>query len=195
MQPVPCWEKVWALPENAPPGSSLRVFKWVKTDKKQHFSDDEGDGDQPLAPLPDEPEAVEGDDEMDQDEATGSVAANTPVPASREVSEPVVPKEESKPATPKPHPLSISFQPPSPTPATDDGLEDSLKPTRDALSSAVPDITPDSMSIDMSGLGPDGEPFEGTNDLTQLHPSDAILGGPLLEQEGMQEDPFTGPSA
>ena len=35
MQPVPCWEKVWGPPEGAPPGTTLRVFKWVKTDKKQ----------------------------------------------------------------------------------------------------------------------------------------------------------------
>lgn len=35
MQPVPCWEKVWGPPDNAPPGTTLRVYKWVKTDKKQ----------------------------------------------------------------------------------------------------------------------------------------------------------------
>ncbi|KAF7799318.1 hypothetical protein EIP86_010550 [Pleurotus ostreatoroseus] len=193
MQPVPCWEKVWALPENAPPGSSLKVYRWVKTDKKQQFSDDEGDGDQPLAPLPDEPEAVEGDDEMDQDETANSVAANTPAPISREVSEPLAPKEESKPASPKPHPLSMSFQPPSPTPAPDDGLDDALKPADDALGIAVPDLTADSMNLDISGLGPDGEPFEGANDLSQLQASDPILGGPLLDQEAMEEDPFTNP--
>ncbi len=35
MQPVPCWEKVWGPPEGAPPGTTLRVYKWVKTNKKQ----------------------------------------------------------------------------------------------------------------------------------------------------------------
>lgn len=35
MQPVPCWEKVWGPPDGAAPGSTLRVYKWVKTDKKQ----------------------------------------------------------------------------------------------------------------------------------------------------------------
>ena len=35
MQPVPCWEKVWGPPDGAPPGTTFRVFKWVKTDKKQ----------------------------------------------------------------------------------------------------------------------------------------------------------------
>src|SRR6202042_247946 len=87
MQPVPCWEKVWSTPENAAPGSTLRVYKWVKTDKQQvsliqtclfsfiqpryslkQFSDDEDEVDVPLAPLPDEIEMVEGDED-DQDEA------------------------------------------------------------------------------------------------------------------------------
>jgi alpha-D-ribose 1-methylphosphonate 5-triphosphate synthase subunit PhnG len=35
MQPVPCWEKVWIVPEKAAPGSTLKVLKWVKTDKVQ----------------------------------------------------------------------------------------------------------------------------------------------------------------
>ena len=35
MQPVPCWEKVWVVPERAAPGSTLKVLKWVKTDRVQ----------------------------------------------------------------------------------------------------------------------------------------------------------------
>lgn len=35
MQPVPCWEKIWTLPENAPPGTTLKVYRWVKTEKRQ----------------------------------------------------------------------------------------------------------------------------------------------------------------
>ena len=35
MQPVPCWEKMWVIPESAAPGSTLKVLRWVKTDKKQ----------------------------------------------------------------------------------------------------------------------------------------------------------------
>ena len=35
MQPVPCWEKMWIVPESATPGSTLKVLRWVKTDKKQ----------------------------------------------------------------------------------------------------------------------------------------------------------------
>ena len=28
-------EKVWTLPDNAAPGSTLKVYKWVKTDRQQ----------------------------------------------------------------------------------------------------------------------------------------------------------------
>jgi len=35
MQPVQCWEKIWAVPDNAPAGSTLRVYRWVKTEKTQ----------------------------------------------------------------------------------------------------------------------------------------------------------------
>ena len=35
MQPVPCWEKVWVVPDNAPAGTTLKVYRWVKTDKVQ----------------------------------------------------------------------------------------------------------------------------------------------------------------
>lgn len=36
MQPVPCWEKVWIAPNSITPGSStLKVYKWVKTEKVQ----------------------------------------------------------------------------------------------------------------------------------------------------------------
>lgn len=34
MQPVPCWEKVWVTYQEAP-GSTLKVYKWVKSEKKQ----------------------------------------------------------------------------------------------------------------------------------------------------------------
>jgi len=162
------------------------VYKWVKTDKIQHFSDDEGETDQPLAPLPDEPEVVDGDDEMEQDDENKSIVRDSmTAPASREVSEPLQPREESKPATPKPHPLSVSFQAPSPSPAPqDDGLDDSLKPTVGDL-----DLSGD-LALDMSGIGPDGEPFESTGDISQLQSGDALLGGGPLLDETMADDPF-----
>ncbi|KAI0372515.1 hypothetical protein BV20DRAFT_939969 [Pilatotrama ljubarskyi] len=189
MQPVPCWEKVWGPPDGAAPGSTLRVYKWVKTDKKQQFSDDEGEADQPLAPIqPEEIEVVDGDEEMDQDEAAGSTAPDmTPGPMSRDVSEPAPAMkdgDESNKPSPKPHPLSISFQPPTPTPAPDDDvLDESLRPQEGDLSA--------NMSLDMGAMGPDGEPYESAGDMSQLQQSDTLLGGPLMDQS--MDDPFAVP--
>ncbi|KAI0827400.1 hypothetical protein BC628DRAFT_1338374 [Trametes gibbosa] len=189
MQPVPCWEKVWGLPDGAAPGSTLRVYKWVKTDRKQQFSDDEGEVDQPLAPIQlEEIEVVDGDDDMDQDEAAGSTAPDmTPGLLSREVSEPapaIREEVDSNKPSPKPHPLSISFQPPTPTPVTDDDvLDESLRPQEGDLGGDI--------SLDMGDMGPDGEAFESAGDLSQLQQTDALLGGPLMDQS--MEDPFAVP--
>lgn len=123
---------------------------------------------------------------MEQDDEIKSVAPDSATaPASREVSEPLQPREESKPATPKPHPLSVSFQPPSPSPAPhdqDDGLDDSLKPPEGNLDG--------DLSLDMTGMGPDGEAFENAGDMSQLQSGDALLGGGPLLDETMEEDPF-----
>ncbi|KIO33828.1 hypothetical protein M407DRAFT_240947 [Tulasnella calospora MUT 4182] len=71
--PVPCWEKQWVTPAGAGPGSTYKVMKWVKTDKKQDFSDDElaADADETQAPLRDEMEALAGaaDKEVEEQEA------------------------------------------------------------------------------------------------------------------------------
>jgi len=184
------------VPDSAPPGSTLKVFKWVKTDKKQQFSDDEGGMDEPLAPLPDEPEVVEGDEEIDQEEPTQSVP---PEAISRDVSEPVALKEEppSKVSSPKPHPLSISFQPSLPNETTDDVLDDSLKGLGGDISATVDvsgALSPEGMAdLDMSQLGPDGTAFEGAQDLTQMEQTDSLLGGNMMD-DAMDADPFVTPS-
>ncbi|OJT10705.1 hypothetical protein TRAPUB_12798 [Trametes pubescens] len=192
MQPVPCWEKVWGPPDGAAPGSTLKVYKWVRTDKKQQFSDDEGEVDQPLAPIqPEEIEVVDGDDDMDQDEAAGSTAPDmTPGLMSRDVSEPAPAlreEDDSAKPSPKPHPLSISFQPPTPTPAPeddDDVLDEALRPPPEG------DLGVD-MSLELAGMGPDGEAFEAAGDLSQLQETDALLGGSLMDES--MEDPFAVP--
>ncbi|KAH9834991.1 uncharacterized protein C8Q71DRAFT_710863 [Rhodofomes roseus] len=197
MQPVPCWEKVWVLPENAAPGSTLKVYKWIKSDRKQQFSDDENETDQPLAPLPepDEVEVVDGDEDIDQDEVNTSVAPETAA-ASRDVSEmPMGLKDDSpsKPGTPKPHPLSMSF---TPGLDTDDALDESLKPREGELDAAVgADGMGDmgGITLDMTGVGPDGEPFEGAS-LSQLQSDDALLGAGSLMDSNL-EDPFAPPSS
>lgn len=145
----------------------------------------------------------DGDEEIDQDEAATSVAPET-TPVSRDVSEPLVPKDESKPATPKPHPLSISFQPPTPTPGPEDALDDSLKPLEGVLGTDALDdsLTPlegglgadalgAEITLDMSQMGPDGEPFEAAQNTTQFQADDSLLGGALMDET--IDDPFAMP--
>ncbi|KAI9461169.1 hypothetical protein F5148DRAFT_1215514 [Russula earlei] len=198
MQPVPCWEKVWVIPEKAAPGSTLKVLKWVKTDKVQQFSDDEGDVNEPLAPLPDEPEVAEGDDDVEQEDATQSVP---PEAMSRDASEPILPKEElpSKVPSPKPHPLSISFGPPLASEEEgDDGLGGALQGlVEDGLAGQVVDVAgplgaTDLVDLDLSQLGPDGTAFEAADDLTQrLQAADGILGADIVLNATLpDDDPF-----
>lgn len=193
MQPVPCWEKVWVVPEKAAPGSTLKVFKWVKTNKVQQFSDDEGDVNEPLAPLPDEPEVVEGDEDVEQEDASQSIQ---PEPVSRDMSEPMIPKDElpSKVSSPKPHPLSISFQPPLASEQVGDGLDNPLQGLGDDLTDQV-DVgdtlgTTDLVDLDLSQLGPDGTGFEATGDLTEMDPGDNLLvGGDILDTDPFAMEP------
>jgi len=179
MQPVQCWEKVWTVPENAS-ASALRVLRWVKTSKTQHFSDDEGAADEPLAPLPDDGEVVDGDDDEQDENATALVPP-----------EAVVPEEESKPASPKPQ-LSMGVM--------DDlegndalDIDDSLKVMetnmRQGVGVGLDDA--DSGLMDISSLAPDGLALEGTHDLSQMDADDALLDGPLqMDDSG---DPFAEP--
>lgn len=208
----------------------------------QQFSDDEGDVDEPLAPLPDEPEVVEGeeDDQDDKEESTPALAPD----ASREISElPPPSKEEestSKAPSPKPHPLSMSFQPSGlSADETVEDLDNPLQPNMESsdnnldigetnltmggeqvdegetltlgtpqemvggdLDLGVPDETGDGLDLgasmdveggegldlDLSGLGPDGEAFESAHDLSQMEPTDGILGGSMMDDS---MDPFS----
>lgn len=215
MQPVPCWEKVWVVPEKAAPGSTLKVLKWVKTNKvqvrpigepcgaglcsndgtaQQQFSDDEGDVNEPLAPLPDEPEVVEGDEDVEQEDATQSIPPET---VSRDISEPIVPKDElpSKVSSPKPHPLSISFQPPlASEQGGDDVLDNPLQGLEDDLTDqvVVGDTLVDTtnlVDLDLSQLGPDGTAFEAAGDLTEMEPGDNLLGGDILTGDPFAMEP------
>ncbi|KAJ8522015.1 hypothetical protein ONZ45_g1402 [Pleurotus djamor] len=178
MQPVPCWEKVWSTPtENGSAG--LKVYKWVKTEKTQQFSDDEGGADEPLAPLPDEPEAVEGDDEGDQEDGV-------PPAINREDS--TAPPKESEPPSKLPSPkpqLTMSLQPADTPDDAGDELDASLKPMDVSMEKLEGG---DGMEIDMTGLGPDGLDLDG-HSLAQMDAADALLGGPILDQT--DDDPFT----
>ncbi|KAJ7201314.1 hypothetical protein GGX14DRAFT_371309 [Mycena pura] len=182
MQPVQCWEKVWTVPEGAS-ASTLRVLRWVRTSKTQHFSDDEGAADEPLAPLPDDVEVVDGDDDEQDENATALVPP--------EALEAAVPEEEllSKPASPKPQ-LSMGVMD---DPEGNDALDDSLKVMETNMDQGVGVGLDDADSglMDISSLAPDGLALEGTHDLSQMGADDALLGGPLqMDDSG---DPFAEP--
>lgn len=202
--------------------------------------------DEPLAPLPDEPEVVEGEEE-DQDEKEESTPALAP-DVSRDISElPPPSKEEESPSkapSPKPHPLSMSFQPSGlSAEQTVDDLDNPLQPDMESsdnnldigetnltmggeqvdegetlilgtpqdmmgsdLDLGVPEGAGDGLDLDsamnveggegldldLSGLGPDGEAFESAHDLSQMEPTDAIMGGTMMDDS---MDPFaTEPS-
>ncbi|KAI0034003.1 hypothetical protein K488DRAFT_77564 [Vararia minispora EC-137] len=188
MQPVQCWEKVWTTA----PSTNIKIYKWVKTDRTQQFGEDEGGVDEPLAPLPDEPEIVEGDDD-DQEEA--GTPSNAPEGISRAASESQLKTEPpSKLPSPKPHPLSISFQPSDATDGVE--LDDSLKVLDGSMEAQVDvpgDLNSDTLpDLDMSTLGPDGTSFEAAGDLTQLQSEDALLGGEMMDTS-MADDPFAIP--
>jgi hypothetical protein len=88
-----------------------------------------------------------------------------------------------------PEVLDESFAPPvegfDTTAALDDGL-----------AGVVEGLNPDDLStVDLSQLPTDGIAFEGAGDLAhieQIEPTDAILGGVMMDQSG---DPFAEPSA
>ncbi|EPQ60489.1 hypothetical protein GLOTRDRAFT_113107 [Gloeophyllum trabeum ATCC 11539] len=191
MAPVPCWERVWTKPDNAPPGSTLKVYKWVKTDKVQQFSDDESEVDAPLAPLPDEPEVVEGDEEGEQEETAPPPSVPPEAPPAHATAASGQ-EDESAAKSPKTQ-NTLSLEVPSSAPAAEanDILDDSLKPLVDDMN-ATADIsvqmtTENAEGLDLSQLPPDGTSFEAAQDMSQLQDADALLGGQMMDQSA---DPF-----
>ncbi|KAL0951460.1 hypothetical protein HGRIS_008148 [Hohenbuehelia grisea] len=190
MQPVTCWEKAWVTPTNHPASAGLKVHKWVKTENVQQFSDDEGEVDEPLVPLIDEVEVLDGDDD-DQDDAATSTQreASTALPKDSE------PPSKVPSPKPQPHPLSMMSLPPTseaqtpvPQQPGEEELDAALNPQTADDSTAGMDISmDDATQLDMSGLGPDGLGLEEAHDLSQMEPADALLGGPLMDNT---DDPF-----
>lgn len=134
---------------------------------------------------------------MDQDDPAAS--AVTPDIVSRAVSEPpALPEDPQQTLVPhKPHPLSVSLAPPSPTLAidADNGLDAELNSLDPGPIPSLEDpsiLNPEEIvTLDMSALGPDGTQFEGTHDLTQLQAADVLLGGEAVDES---IDPFEPPS-
>lgn len=153
---------------------------------EKHFSDDEGGVDEPLAPLPDEPEVIEGDEEVELDETQNStMAAKTVESTPAPLEEPL-----SKPTSPKPQ-LSLTVID-DPVNGDENVLDASLKPLDDAemqdiekkvdVESVVPGV-----ELDLSALGPDGLGLDEPHDLSQMDAADGLVGGPLLDET---VDPF-----
>ncbi|KAG6333641.1 hypothetical protein ID866_5453 [Astraeus odoratus] len=191
MQPVACWEKVWVAPDHAP-NSTMRVYKWVKTEKKQQFSDDEGGADDPLAPLPDEPEGVEGDEDMDQDEPAASMPPETEPPTldateTNSINQELPSEPQTKP--PSPGPPALSLMQAGPPLMSDEGaniLDASLEALNRSMD--VEGTNPDDVGeLHMGVLGPEGTAFEDVNDLSRMTSDDTLLGTSLMDNAG---DPF-----
>jgi hypothetical protein len=142
----------------------------------KQFSDDEDEVDEPLVPIPDEePEGAEEGDE--EDERATSFVPDASVSLD-------VPKDTdllSKPPSPKPHPLSMSFQPASePSMDAGDVLDDSLKLLDSTLDSVVvgrpENVTVEDVdALDMPVLGPDGVAFESVHNISQLEGEDDLV--------------------
>jgi len=142
----------------------------------QQFSDDEGEVDEPLAPLPDEPEVIDGDEDLEQDETrndAGQVKDLTDMDTNLD-------DPPSKVPSPKPQLMMLQS---SVDDETQDPIEldSSLKPL-DSDKTGV-----EGLELDISGLGPDGLQLESTHDLSQLDGPDGLIGGPLMEDS---IDPF-----
>ncbi|KDR85396.1 hypothetical protein GALMADRAFT_218490 [Galerina marginata CBS 339.88] len=188
MQPVPCWEKVWITPSGVTTGSSgLKVYKWAKTEKIQQFSDDEGEVDEPLAPLPDEPEVVEGDEDLEQEEPR---IDSTQV-KDLEVVDMDINQDDPPSKMPSPKP-QLMMQSSAEDEAQDpsEGLDASLKPLDTSMNGDEigKEVEVEGLELDISGLGPDGLQLENAHDLSQLDGEDALIGGPLMDAS---VDPFS----
>ncbi|KAG8219649.1 hypothetical protein J3R82DRAFT_604 [Butyriboletus roseoflavus] len=160
----------------------------------KQFSDDEEETDEPLAPLPDEPEVVEGDEDMDQDEPAASVAPDTTHDTTETnfVNQEAPSEPQTKPSSPTPPALSL--QQTGPILTVDEGadiLDASFKVLDAGINVGVVvhenANQEDVGDLDMSVLGPDGTPYEGVHDLGQLDGANGLLGGPLMDAAG---DPF-----
>lgn len=147
--------------------------------------------------MPDEAEAGEGDEEMDQDEV--EVISVVPPASQPDVADPTGIQDEisSKPPSPSPQPqLSMSLQ--TSSELSIDRPGDTLDASLNPLDTDMADIDvgvalggKDGMvELDMSGLGPDGLGLEGSNDLSQLEETDVLIGGDMMPQP---DDPFAEP--
>ncbi len=97
---------------------------------RQQFSDDEGEVDEPLVPLPDEPEVVDGDED-EQDEARNDAAE---VPQVKDLPDMETQDDPpSKVPSPKPQLMMLETLNDDDNQATTEVLDASLKPLEGGL--------------------------------------------------------------
>jgi len=141
--------------------------------------------DEPLAPLPDEPEVVEGD----EDEAEEAKVENAQ-PKDAEVADMDTNQDEPPSKAPSPKP-QLMMQSGEDEPQDTDVLDASLKPLDTTMGVGEDNDKVDDMGgleLDISALGPDGLQLESAHDLSQLDGPDALIGGPLMDAS---MDPFS----
>ncbi|KAI6136471.1 hypothetical protein F5141DRAFT_1185434 [Pisolithus sp. B1] len=172
MQPVVCWEKAWVTPEHAP-SSTMRVYKWVKTDKKQ------------------------GDEDMDQDEPVASVPPETEPPTLNVTETNSVLQSEPQTKPPSPTPPALSLHQAGPSLTSLEGA-DMLDASLSALGGSMNvDVgvsgdtnTADVGDLDMGPLGPDGPAFGNVDNLNQITADNSLLESALMDGDG---HPFSQP--
>lgn len=166
-----------------------------------------------MAPLPDEIEVVDGDEDLDQEQDEAAPTAD-PDSATQEIPDSTAVNTEVQP-TPahplSPNPPSPSLLPDVPSPnrhllslqldqpvleEAHDVLDASLKPLDTTMDAVVDvgqmdtegvDVSDMVNEMDMSSLGPDGITFENAHDLTQIEGEDTLLGGSMMDSS---MDPF-----
>jgi len=145
--------------------------------------------------LPDEAEAGEGDEEMDQDEV--EVASAVPPASQADVIDVISTQDDmlSKPPSPQPQ-LSMSLQTSSELSINRPG--DALDASLDPLDTDMADIDvgvalgeKNGLELDLSGLGPDGLGLESSHNLSQMGETDVLIGGPMMTRT--DNDPFADP--
>jgi len=150
---------------------------------------EEEEVDQPLAPLQDVEEVETNEEDAENAEDTPAEETSQTIPEQPQANDGTL----SRPVTPKPHPLSVSFQPPSPTPAPQE--EENIEVDTEVLMATatldhglveVGELNPDDiMHMGMADLGPDGGIMDGAGDLLQVQDGDDLLDGvELMDQTG-----------
>lgn len=137
--------------------------------------------------MPDEPELVEGDEDLEQDEARADNAPTKEAEATPADMDATQDEPPSKVPSPKPQ-LMVQSSTEDESRDQSEGLDASLKPIEGNMDVGDEQKGVDGLELDISGLGPDGLQLENAHDLSQLEGPDGLMGGPLMDDS---VDPFS----